>query len=241
VDRASQIPRINFSEIPNSPVINDVTYRVMLMLSMLHGYTNVIVDIETAFLHGNLAKDEEIYMECPPGMNEKGNKILILKKTIYGLVQAAKAFYKKLCKVLRKIGFTGGYADPCLLSKKGKKGTVHVALYVDDCYCCGDLPEIECVIEDLKKNGFTLKIEKEMTDYLSCRIEFSSARDKAWIGQPHLLKKIREKFGSLVEKLPKYRTPGSPHIGIRRPTAEDPEVSKEDHSIYRSGVGCFFT
>ena len=93
----SQIPGVDFSEVPYSPVINDVTYRIMIMMSVLFGYSNVIIDVETAFLHGELGSDEEIYMECPPGLECGNNKILILEKTIYGLVQAAKAFYKKLC------------------------------------------------------------------------------------------------------------------------------------------------
>ena len=86
------------------------------MLSMVHGYSNVIVDVETAFLHGELQEGEEVYMEYPPGMKARADKILILDKTIYGLVQAAKAFYTKLCQILKEIGFTGGYTDPCLFS-----------------------------------------------------------------------------------------------------------------------------
>ena len=46
-----------------------------------------------------------------------------------------------------------------------------------------------------------------------------------------------EKFHPLVNKLPIYKSPGTPHNGIRRPTAEDPEMSKDEHKTYRSGVG----
>ena len=63
------------------------------MMSLVNNYTNIIIDVETAFLHGELEQDEEIYMECPPGLNAGEDKILKLEKTIYGLVQAAKAFY----------------------------------------------------------------------------------------------------------------------------------------------------
>ena len=91
----------------------------------------MIIDVETAFLHGNFPSGEEIYMECPPGMlDAKGDEVLLLLKTIYGLVQAARAFYKNFSKTLRELGFEGGYADPCLLTRKGKFGTVHIALYV---------------------------------------------------------------------------------------------------------------
>ena len=54
---------------------------------------------------GELSTEEEVYMECPPGMENSEGKVLFLQKTIYGLVQAARAFYKKLSQVLRSIGF----------------------------------------------------------------------------------------------------------------------------------------
>ena len=228
---------MDFTEVPYSPVINDVTYRIMIMLSALFGYSNVIIDVETAFLHGDLAEGEEIYMECPPGMDHEDDEILLLQQTIYGLVQSARAFYKKLSQTLREIGFTGGYADPCLLTRKGKHGTVHIALYVDDCYCCGDMKEIKEVILDMRRMGFTLKIEMNMTDYLSCQIEFSKNRDKVWIGQPHLIKKLKDKFGEEASKLQTYKTPGTPHTGLRRPQEDDPIVTTEEHKLYRSGVG----
>jgi hypothetical protein len=53
-----------------------------------------IVDIKTAFLHGNLK--ETIYIEIPKGMEANEKECSVLKKTICGLVQSAREFYKKL-------------------------------------------------------------------------------------------------------------------------------------------------
>jgi hypothetical protein len=39
---------------------------------------------------------------------------MILKKTIYGLVQSNRKFYEKLINVLKVIGFYGSKSDPCL-------------------------------------------------------------------------------------------------------------------------------
>ena len=42
-----------------------------------------------------------------------------LQATIYGLVQAARQFWKKLIRTaVEKMGFTKSRADPCLLMKK---------------------------------------------------------------------------------------------------------------------------
>jgi hypothetical protein len=107
----SQVPGIDFSE-SFAPVLNDVSFRIMLIAKLVWNMTCTVVDIETAFLHGDL--DEEIYMEVPKGLEIENNKELMLRKTIYGLVQSARKFYEKLINVLKVIGFYGSKSDPCL-------------------------------------------------------------------------------------------------------------------------------
>jgi Reverse transcriptase (RNA-dependent DNA polymerase) len=96
----SQIPGVDFNE-NFAPVLNYV-WNMKL----------TVVDIETAFLHGNL--DEEIYMDAPKGLLMESNKKLILRKKIYGLVQSARKFYEKLIEILKLIGFYESQSDPCL-------------------------------------------------------------------------------------------------------------------------------
>jgi hypothetical protein len=114
----SQVPGINFSE-SFAPVLNDVSFRIMLIAKLVWNMTCSVVDIETAFLHGDL--DEEIYMEAAKGLAIKDNKRLILRNTIYGLVQSARKFYEKLIIVLKVIGFYGSKSDHCLWRMWEKK------------------------------------------------------------------------------------------------------------------------
>ena len=68
---------------------------------VLHfGYLAKIVDVETAFLYGDL--EEVIYLECPQGMSDitKVNCI-ILNKCIYSLVQEFCQYYKKAVEILK--------------------------------------------------------------------------------------------------------------------------------------------
>jgi hypothetical protein len=53
-----------------------------------------IVDVETAFLHGDLK--DEILMQIPEGIDAAKGDCLSLSKTIYGGVQSARKFYVKL-------------------------------------------------------------------------------------------------------------------------------------------------
>lgn len=68
------------------------------------------LDIKTAFLNGDFS--EEIYMEQPNGFQEKGKKNLMckLKKNIYGLKQAARAWNEKLSMLLENQNFQQGKA-----------------------------------------------------------------------------------------------------------------------------------
>ena len=125
-----------------------------------------IIDIETAFLHGNL--DEEIYMDVPPGLDVEPNKRLILRKTIYGLVQSARSFYKKLIEVLKLIGFVGSKSYPCLWMKWDSTidNILIIRIY---CLVIGKEERVLNLINELKRHEFKLKIERECVDYLSCQ------------------------------------------------------------------------
>jgi hypothetical protein len=89
----SQAPGIDFSE-SFQAVLNDVSFRIILIAKIVWNMTCSVVDLETAFLHGDL--DEEIYMEVPKGLEIEHNKKLMLIKTIYGLVQSARKFMRNL-------------------------------------------------------------------------------------------------------------------------------------------------
>jgi hypothetical protein len=229
----SQIAGVDFTE-NYAPVINDITWRILIAAMIVWKLDAKIVDVETAFLHGDL--EEDIYMDCPPGMKNEPDKCLQLGKTVYGLVQAARQWWKKLVTILRKIGFEGGYSDPCLMTRRYALGIIFIALYVDDCLCVGHTTAIKDTIEQLKVNGLEVTVEDKLTDYLSCEINFSKNKKKAWLGQPHLLLNLEKKFGKTVEKLQVYQTPGTPGAGILRPETEEEKTSDEEQSEYRTGV-----
>jgi hypothetical protein len=191
----------------------------------------MIIDVETAFLLGDL--EEEIYM-----MSRKvhgDDEVLLLQHSIYGLVQAARQYYKKFISVLRKLGFEGGHPDPCLLTRRNSSGVVFIAIWVDDSLLVGNQKAIEETIRDLKREGFTLKVEGSLQDYLSCEITIDRENKMGWIHQPHLVDKLEKRFGNEIKHLQRYRTPGTPGQAILRDT--DAKVDAEKHKTYRSGVG----
>ena len=127
-------------------------------------------------------------MLSPEGLDNQPDECVKLEKSIYGLVQAARQYYKFFVKTLKKVGFEVSKADPCLLMREDEFGTVFFAVWVDDSLVIGDKNAIDKVIKDLMKNGLVPKIPESLKDYLRYEITFSYDGDKAWIHQPHLIK-----------------------------------------------------
>ena len=92
-----------------------------------------------------------------------------------------------------------GTVDPCLFHRVADKIRVYFGLYVDDNLLIRDPPAIKEPIHDLKENGSVLKIDDNLNNYLSCDIRFLAKQDKAWIGQPHLIANLEDKFGEKSE------------------------------------------
>jgi len=62
----------------------------------------------------------------------------------------------------------------------------------------------------LKKRKINYTVENDLTDYLSCEILFNKSTTKAWLGQPHLIKKLRILFAEKTSHLKSYATPDTP-------------------------------
>jgi hypothetical protein len=67
----SQVPGVDFQE-NFAPVINDVTFCILLIMMLTWNLKGKIVHFKTAFLHGNLK--EPVYMEIPKGMEANENE-----------------------------------------------------------------------------------------------------------------------------------------------------------------------
>ena len=70
-------------------------------------------DVVAAFVHGKLEDHETVHIEIPLGSRQKG-KVLKLKKTLYGLRQSPRAFWKYPTEAMVAVGMKVSKLDPCL-------------------------------------------------------------------------------------------------------------------------------
>ncbi|GJU72776.1 retrovirus-related pol polyprotein from transposon TNT 1-94 [Tanacetum coccineum] len=136
-------PGIDYNEV-FSPMVRHTSIRVILSLTACEDYELEQLDVKTAFLHGNL--EETIYMRQPPGFEEgTGNKVCLLKKSLYGLKQSPRQWYKRFDVYMISNGFSRSNYDSCVYFKEFAPGMyIYLLLYVDDMLiACKSKSEIE--------------------------------------------------------------------------------------------------
>ncbi|GJS24227.1 retrovirus-related pol polyprotein from transposon TNT 1-94 [Tanacetum coccineum] len=90
------------------------------------------MDVKMAFLNGPLK--EEVFVYQPDGFVNPDfpNHVYRLKKAMYGLKQALRAWYGKLSSFLIEHHFIKGIVDPILFTKRHGDDILLVQIYVDD-------------------------------------------------------------------------------------------------------------
>jgi histone deacetylase 1/2 len=136
----SQTVGFDFTE-TFSPVIKPVTIRVILTLAVTYKWQVQQIDINNAFLNGEL--QEEVYMSQPPGFVNSDNTLVCkLHKSLYGLKQAPRAWYDRLTTALLHLGFVKSKCDPSLMVHNQHGTCTYVLIYVDDILITGSAPQL---------------------------------------------------------------------------------------------------
>jgi hypothetical protein len=159
-----------------SPVVKMTTIRVLLAIAAVQQWPLYQLDVNTAFLHGDL--NEEVYMHPPPGLHlPSSNLVCKLQRSLYGLKQASRQWNTKLTDTLTSSGYTQSKSDYSLFTKQRSAGFTVILVYVDDLVLGGtDVDEINH-IKTLLDTKFSIKDLGVLKYFLG----FEVARTKAGI------------------------------------------------------------
>ncbi|CAM8895692.1 unnamed protein product [Rhodiola kirilowii] len=154
-----------------TPVVKMTTIRLVLSMVAVEDLELRQLDVKIAFLHGDL--EEEIYMNQPKGYLSEGNELLVckLKKSLCGLKQAPRQWYKKFDGFMHEVKFVRSEADHCCYFKKLDDGYIILLLYVDDMLIAGSSAQEVSKLKKQLSKRFTMKDLGEAKQILGMRIE----------------------------------------------------------------------
>ncbi|KAJ9554040.1 hypothetical protein OSB04_018085 [Centaurea solstitialis] len=159
-----------------------------------------------------------------------GNKVYKLKKALYGLRQAPRAWNLKLDNILKNMGFQRCLQEKAVYRKAFDKEFIIVAVYVDDLFVTGTYLELINQFKRRMASQFEMSDLGELTYYLG--IEVSQEKGCVKIKQESYAMKILKEAG--MEDCNATLCPMEP--GLKLSKAEnEPEV---EATHYRKLVGC---
>ncbi|KAE9193583.1 hypothetical protein PF005_g18012 [Phytophthora fragariae] len=168
------------------------TVRTFLAVCCCLDYFVKQYDIETAFLNGDL--DEVVYMTVPTGMKVAADMVCQLRRSLYGLKQAAAVWFRTIRDVFRRAGFVQCAADTCLFAKRSGRAPVFVVLYVDDLLIgCKYEEDAEEVRRELAKH-FTVKELGDVRYVLGMEVKYDKKKGELWLGQKQFIERMVDKF-----------------------------------------------
>ncbi|GJU81847.1 retrovirus-related pol polyprotein from transposon TNT 1-94 [Tanacetum coccineum] len=128
------------------------------------------LDINNAFLHGDL--DEEVHMTVPQGYSTSlpPNTVCKLKKSMYDLKQANRQWFTKLTTFLLSLRFQQSYADTSLFTLHTQNNFLTLLVYVDDILLAGNNQSLINSIKQQLHETFSIKDLGPLHYYLGIKI-----------------------------------------------------------------------
>lgn len=217
----TQRPGIDYQE-TFAPTPRPETGRIMLVLAHHLRWHRCQGDVPTAFLNPDLKVD--LYMELPKGF-ERDSHVILLRKGLYGLKQAAALWYDDAKATLAKLGLHPTTSDVCLYANK--QNDLFVLLHVDDFQVMGPNREkIDILMNALNKK---YKLKRVNTD-LFLGIHIKERDNTLELSQGQYARTLLKRHGLEICK-----PANTPLERLTEPNSSN--CSKQEHAEYNSIIG----
>nr|GEV22033.1 hypothetical protein [Tanacetum cinerariifolium] len=156
------------------------------------------------------------------------DRVYKVKKALYGLHQALRAWYETLSTYLLDNSFQRGKIDKTLFIKRHKGDILLVLVYVDDIIFGSTKKELCNAFKRLMHEKFQMSSMRELTFFLGLQVKHKN--DGIFISQDKYVAKILKKFRFI--KVKNASTP----METQKPLLKDEDGEKVDVHMYRSMI-----
>jgi hypothetical protein len=221
----------------HSPVVKSKVVRLLIAMSAVLGMSVEQLDVDTAYLYGTL--QETNYMRLPQGFEEvdENGDLLVAKliKSLYGLHQSGREWYKVLCEFLLSVGFKSMRSESCAFWRidSETKALVLVLIYVDDILMASSNQVAILNFKNDIKARFSIKDIGEAEWILKIQSIRIPGRG-VWRGQQSYVQSILTDCN--MWDIPETQWKDTPMTVTWKHDPESPLLSPEDKSTYRSTV-----
>jgi hypothetical protein len=199
-----QIAGVDYDE-TFAPVVRLKTLRTLLALAAIYGWHVHGMDVDTAFLNGEIAAGEKpVFVKLPHGYPLSGkwtgkrrDKLYgRLLKHVYGLKQAPRTWNGTLHEYLLFLGFKPTDEDACLYIRIANDGTVaYAAVFVDDLVLVSaSLSEVNLIKVELSRK-WDMKDLGPLSSILGMKVIRNVAAGWLTLSQEKYALDVLERFG----------------------------------------------
>ena len=245
VDGSGQTPGLDTTWSTFSPTVGFTAIRTLVASLCNPAFQVESYDLSGAFL-GTKLEDQAVYVKLPPDAGVYANRVLRLKKAIYGTKASGASFMRQLSEQVLKFkhkdsssgeeyGFKKLLADQCIFKYSDAKGNTMVFLsYVDDIVFAHNNVKLRDEFFATLNEAWKVTQEGVLDRFLAVNFTRSSDGWEWKASMQGYIDKIVRRF-DLVDS----RTPSTPmEAGFTLVESDfDEEPTEEMRTLYRSLIG----
>ena len=200
----------------DSPTCSKESVRIALAVAVARNWECHSIDVKAAYLQGYKI-ERDVYLNPPPEFSN--GKVWKLKKTVYGLNDAARAWYLRVRRELQSLGVSASTVDPALFYWRNEGNCEGViCVYVDDFLWAGTNAFEENVVNKISDMFSIGGAECKSFKYIGLNIE--TFEDGVCVDQCQ--------YASSVKKI---------DISKKRSMEKRSELSERERTEYRAVIG----
>jgi hypothetical protein len=224
----AQVAGLDFEE-TFAPVARQESIRILLAYAAHHSFRLFQMDVKSAFLYGPIK--EEVYVKQPPGFEDDRylDHVFKLSKTLYGLKQALRAWYKCLRDFLIANAFKVGKADPTLFTKTCNSDLFVCQIYVDNIIFGSTNQKSYEEFSRVMTQKFEMSMMGELTYFLGFQVK--QLKDGTFLSQTKYTQDLLKRFGMKDAKPAKTPMGTDGHVDLNK------GGKSVDQKAYRSMIG----